>query len=78
MADHRRKRGALKDAVGLGWEVERVKRERFKAIAANCEVSAAVLFEALVDHLETELTDEEVPVWMPKKDRSEELPIPSA
>ena len=73
--DHRRARGTIADPVTLGFTVERAKRERFNAIAANSEVSAAVLFETVVDRLESELTDQGIPSWLPEKDRSEELPI---
>jgi hypothetical protein len=78
MADYRRARGALRDPVNLGWEVERVKRERFKAMAENCELSAAVFFEQVVEHLEQELTNQGIPSWMPEKDRTGELPIEPA
>jgi len=76
--DHRRERGTLHDPVTVGFEVERTTRERFKVMAADSKLSAAALFEAVVDHLEAELTDERTLPWLPAKDRSGELPITTA
>ena len=76
MAIRRRPRGTLNEPATLGWEVEKVKRERFIEIAMRADVSAAVLFEMVVDHLE--LTDQGIPTWMPRKDHDGELPIDPA
>jgi hypothetical protein len=73
--DHRRVRGTLHDPVTVGFEVERKTRERFKTIAADNKLSAAALFEAVVDHLETERTDGRTLPWLPAKNRSGGLPI---
>ena len=78
MADYRRARGNLVDPAVLGFEVERERRERFKTIASSSKLSAAVLFELVVDHLETELTEDGVPTWLPKTNRDRELPIDAA
>jgi len=78
MADHRRARGSLVDPVALGWEVEREKRDRFKVLAERYEVSAAVFFELVADHIETELNDQGLPSWLPPKKRDGELPINTA
>jgi len=75
MAIRRRPRGTLNSPATLGWEVEKEKRERFIEIAKRADVSAAVLFEMVVDHLE--LTDQGIPTWMPEQDRAGELPIDS-
>lgn len=77
-ADYRRARGTIVDPVTVGFTVERAKRDRFNAIAENSELSSAVLFEKVVDHLESELTNQGIPSWLPEKDRSEELPIDTA
>ncbi|MBT1611868.1 hypothetical protein [Curtobacterium poinsettiae] len=73
-ADHRRARGTLVDPVTVGFEVERSSRERFKTMAADSQLSAAALFELVVDHLEAEQKAGRTP-WLPEKDRTEELPI---
>ena len=75
MAIRRRERGTLKNPVTLGWVVQKQQREKFIAIAERADVSAAVLFEQVVDHLE--LTDQGIPPWMPLKNRDGELPIDS-
>lgn len=75
MAIRRRERGTLKDPVTLGWVVQKQQREKFIAIAERADVSAAVLFEQVVDHLE--LTDQGIPPWMPSKNHDGELPIDS-
>ncbi|TFC93008.1 MULTISPECIES: hypothetical protein [Cryobacterium] len=73
MAIRRRPRGTLDNPVTLGWVVQKDQRERFIEIAKRSEISAAVLFEMVVDHLE--LTDQGIPPWMPEKNRDGELPI---
>lgn len=79
MSDFRRERGTRgPHVVGLGWDVKRDHRDRFKKIARDSHVSAAVLFELVVEHIETELTESGQPSWLPEKDRSQELPIDPA
>jgi hypothetical protein len=73
MAPKRRPRGTLVDPVPIGYEVERVAKDKFDAIADRVGVSRAVMFELVVDHLE--LTDQGIPTWMPPKSREGELPI---
>lgn len=76
MAPRRRPRGTLVDPVPIGYVVERPSKEKFDAVAVRAGISSAVLFEMVVDHLE--LTDQGLPVWMPRQDRDGELPINSA
>lgn len=69
----RRPRGTLLDPAKVHWEVEKASKLRFNLLAKRLNVSQAVLFEQMVEHLE--LTDQGLPVWWPEEDRSEELPI---
>lgn len=75
MAVRRRPRGTLLDPVNMGYQVERVSKEQFDAIAERAGVSSAVLFEAVVEHLE--LTDQGIPTWWTPLPRDGELPIDS-
>lgn len=79
MAVRRLPRGTRVDAVALGWKVEKAQKERFERLAAHAGVSAAVFFEAVVDHLNTELTSRGLPEWWPAQELTDgELPIDSA
>jgi len=59
--------------VPVGWRIERASKSKLDAIAANAGVSAAVLIEQVIDHIE--LTDQGIPVWFEPLPRDEELPI---
>lgn len=61
------------DPVATGWEIERAAKERLEAIASNARVSAAVMVEKIIEHVE--VTDQGVPVWWEPLPRDEELPI---
>lgn len=56
--------------------VEEASKERFIQIAEHSGISQAAFFEALVAHLDDELTDRGVPTWLPQPTPSDgELPI---
>lgn len=62
--------------VRLSIVVEEAARTRFHRLAQHAGVSSAAFFEAVVDHLETELTDRGVPDWWPQPEPKDgELPI---
>lgn len=69
----KRPTGELVDPVGMNYVVNRQYKERLSAIAANAGVSAAVMFEKIIEH--TDLTDQGVPIWWTPLPRDEELPI---
>lgn len=76
MAPRRRPRGSLVDPVNMGYEVERVAKERLDRVAEIAGVSSAVMFEHIIGHLE--LTDQGLPVTWPENPRDGELPIDAA
>ncbi len=62
--------------VALTYTVEKASKDRFEAIAGRSGLSAALFFEAVVEHLE--LTDQGIPPWVPPLSRDGELPIDTA
>lgn len=72
----RRARGTMVQPVQLTYTVELASKARLEAIAARSGMTAAMFFEAIVDHLE--LTDQGIPPWVPPLDRDGELPIDTA
>lgn len=76
MAPRRRPRGSLVDPISLGYEVERVAKNKLDSVAENAGVSSSVMFEHIIEHLQ--LTDQGLPVTWPEKSRDEELPIDTA
>ena len=72
-------RGTRTASARLSLVVEEEKKDRFAVIAKQSGLSCAGFFEALVDHLETELTDRGVPSWLPQPEPHDgELPIDAA
>ena len=63
----------MKDPTQMTLRVETASKKHFEAIAARSGMSAAVFFEAIVEHLE--LTDQGIPPWVPELPRDGELPI---
>ncbi|WP_230674257.1 hypothetical protein [Rathayibacter sp. Leaf248] len=66
------------EPTNVAWTVERQARDDFNDMALHANVSAAVFFERLVEHVRSELTDEGVPSWWPSQPTllsDEELPI---
>lgn len=56
--------------------VEEASKHRFDQLAAQAGLSGAAFFEAVVSHLDDELTDRGVPAWLPQPEpRDGELPI---
>lgn len=79
MAVKRLPRGTRVDPVRTPWAIERTAKERFDSIARNAGMSSGALLEHVIAHLETELSDQGVPSWMPQPERVEgELPIDAA
>lgn len=78
MAAKRRPRGTLVDPVQLGYPVERANKDKFANAARNANISAAALFDLLVENME--LNERGYPVWLAEQlaARDEELPIDSA
>ena len=69
-------RGTRLESARVSLVVEEKKKDRFAEIAERAGLSGAGFFEAIVDHLETELTDRGVPSWLPQPEpRDGELPI---
>ena len=62
--------------TNLSYTVEGASKERFEAIARRSGLTAALFFEAVVDHLE--LTDQGIPPWIPPLSLDGELPIDTA
>ncbi|WP_282837298.1 hypothetical protein [Microbacterium flavum] len=75
-AVQRRERGTMIKPVALTYTVEKASKDRFEAIAGRSGLSAALFFEAVVEHLE--LTDQGIPPWVPPLSRDGELPIDTA
>ena len=78
MSDSRLPWGTRENPVPLGWVIEKRRKERLSQLAKHAGVSNAVFLEAMIDHLDTELTDRGLPAWWPAPDRKDgELPIDS-
>lgn len=78
MTAKRRPRGTLVDPVQLGYPVERRNKDRFASIAQHANISAAALFDLLVENMP--LNESGYPEWLPEltpKNESE-LPIDPA
>lgn len=73
----RRPRGSLREPTSLGWNVELDNKEKWQKIAAHAGVSAAALFDMMVETLE--LDPRGYPSWFvaPPLDDGE-LPIDAA
>lgn len=69
-------RGTRHVSARVSLVVESAKKERFEQLARRAGVSYAAFYEAVVDHLETELTDRGLPNWWPQPELEDgELPI---
>lgn len=76
MAVQRLPRGTRVNPVPLGWRIERQRKQRVEQLAAHAGVSAAVFLEALIDHVDGELTSRGLPTWWPAPEPADgELPI---
>lgn len=51
--------------ISLGWTVEQDARDQVDRMAHRANVSSAVFFERMVEHVETELTAQGIPSWWP-------------
>lgn len=74
MAAPRRPRGSIREPTTLGWDVERANKEAWSRLAAHVGVSAAALFDMMVEN--QELDARGYPSWFvapPLQDG--ELPI---
>jgi len=78
MAPKRRERGSLIEPKQFKHVIEGHYKDRFEQLALTAGVSGAVFLEAVIDHLETELTDRGVPSWWPAPEPKDgELDMPS-
>lgn len=69
-------RGTRLAATRLSLIVEEERKRRFDQMAAQAGMSSAGFFEAVVTHLENDLTDRGVPHWLPQPEPEDgELPI---
>ena len=76
MAIQRVPRGTRVETARLALGIERSKKDRLDQLAAHAGVSSAAFVEAVIDHLETELTDRGLPNWWPAPEPKDgELPI---
>ena len=76
MAARRLPRGTRVNPVPLGWRIEERRKLRVEQLAAHAGVSGAVFLEALIDHVEEELTTRGLPAWWPAQELADgELPI---
>lgn len=55
--------GTRKEPVRLGWVIERAHKKRLDTLADIAGVSSAVFLEAMIDHIEAEVTAEGLPSW---------------
>ncbi len=55
--------GTRKEPVRLGWVIERAHKKRLDTLAEVAGVSSAVFLEAMIDHIEAEVTAEGLPSW---------------
>lgn len=76
MAVRRRARGALEDAIQVGYIIEQKTKRDVRSVAEKLGISDSEMAEALLRHaLDNDLNDQGIPSWMPELDRSGELPI---
>ncbi len=69
-------RGTRVASARLSLIVEEERKRRFDQIAAQAGMSSAGFFEAVVAHLEEDLSDRGVPNWLPQPEPHDgELPI---
>lgn len=59
--------GTRKEPVRLGWAIEGARKKRLDALAKQAGVSSAVFLEAMIDHVEAEVTTEGLPSWWPQQ-----------
>lgn len=71
MTPRRLPRGTRQQPVTLGYDVEKVNKDRWAEIAGNAKVSPSALFDRMVETIE--LDEHGVPTWFKRSD--EELPI---
>lgn len=77
MSAARLPRNTRVDPVKFGYVIDRPYKDRFEQLALHAGVSGAVFLEALLDHLETELTDRGLPEWWPAPEPKDgELDMP--
>lgn len=77
MTPRRLPRGTRIDPVTLGYDVERVNKDRWASLAAHVGMSPSALFDQMVENLP--LDDRGFPTWLPEQPlRDGELPIDSA
>ncbi|WP_157372183.1 hypothetical protein [Arthrobacter sp. Soil736] len=68
--------GTRKEPVRLGWAIEGARKKRLDAMAERAGVSSAVFLEAMIDHVEAEVTAEGLPSWW--SHQKGVLPLPAA
>lgn len=74
---YRRPRGSLVDPQMLGYEVERVNKERWDALADYVEMSPSELFDLMVENIQLDAYGR--PVWLPSQPLKDGvLPIDTA
>lgn len=79
MTIKRAPRGSRVAPVRAAWSIELQRKERFDQIARNSGVTSSLFLELVIDHLETELSDRGVPLWLPQPEPADgELPIDAA
>lgn len=79
MSVKRLPRGTRVRPVRVSWLLAEARKKRFEQIAQRAGVSTSVFLERVIDHLETELTDQGLPDWWPASDPNDgELPIETA
>ncbi|MET2012956.1 hypothetical protein ABXJ56_15540 [Microbacterium chocolatum] len=65
------------DPARLSLVIERRRKTRLEQLALHLNVSSAALLEAMIDHLDEELTVRGVPVWWPSPELKDgELAMP--
>ena len=71
-------RGTRVKPVTAGWEIDKINRDRFNAIAAHNGMSAGALLDQLIEQLPLDHTGR--PVWLPADPYADDgvLPIPAA
>jgi hypothetical protein len=67
--------GTRKETVRLGWAIEGARKKRLDSLAHRAGVSSAVFLEAMIDHLDGEISQDGLPSWW-RTDGT--LPIPAA
>jgi len=70
---NQRPKGAMTDPVGFTLRIERATRNRIVSVATRSGISASVLVELMVEHMDG--LAEGVPSWLPARVGDEELLI---